>query len=89
MILIDFNRFKLILIKFIKISQSWLIFDVGFFDFEKMAFLDIFDMYLMIFDINSQYFVKIRPAVTAAPDTTAEATTGYRLSGKSVPVTFL
>ena len=29
-----------------------------FFDFEKMSFLDIFDMYLMIFDINSQYLVR-------------------------------
>ena len=29
-----------------------------FFDFEKMTFLDLFDMYLMIFDINSQYLVR-------------------------------
>ena len=47
-------------------SESWMIFDVGFFYFEKMTFLDFFDMYLLIFDINnqclakfSQYLVKI------------------------------
>ena len=40
-------------------SRSWIIFDVGFFDFEKMTSLDFFDMYLMMFDINSQYFVNI------------------------------
>ena len=28
------------------------------FYFEKMTFLDFFDMYLMIFDINSQYLVR-------------------------------
>ena len=39
--------------------KSCVIFDVGFFDFEKMMFLEIFDMYLMIFDINSKYLVKI------------------------------
>ena len=39
-------------------SKSWMIFDVGFFYFEKMTFLDFFDMYLMIFDINSQYLVR-------------------------------
>ena len=31
----------------------------GFFFSEKMTPLDFFDMYLMIFDINSQYLVKI------------------------------
>ena len=30
---------------------------VGFFDFEKMTFLDFFDMYLVVFVIFSQYFV--------------------------------
>ena len=40
---------------FLSASKSWMIFDVGFFDFEKMTFLEIFDMYWMIFDINSQY----------------------------------
>ena len=39
-------------------SKSWMIFDVGFFDFEKMTFLDIFDMHLIIFDINSHYLVE-------------------------------
>ena len=39
-------------------SKSWMIFDVGFVDFKKMTFLDIFDMYRMIFDINSQYLVR-------------------------------
>ena len=39
-------------------SKSWMIFDVGFFYFEKITFLDILNMYLMIFDINSQYLVK-------------------------------
>ena len=29
-----------------------------FFYFEKMTFLEIFDMYLMIFDINNQYLVR-------------------------------
>ena len=38
--------------------KSCVIFGVGFFDFEKMTFLDFFDMYLMIFDINSQYLVR-------------------------------
>ena len=29
-----------------------------FFDFEKMTFLEIFYMYLMIFDMDSQYLVR-------------------------------
>ena len=29
-----------------------------FFCFEKMTFLDVFDMYLMIVDLNSQYVVR-------------------------------
>ena len=36
-------------------SKSWMIFDVGFFFFEKMTFLEILNMYLMIFDIHSKY----------------------------------
>ena len=40
-------------------SKSWMSFDVGFFYFEKMTFLDFVDMYLVIFDINSQYLVRI------------------------------
>ena len=39
-------------------SKSWMIFDAGFFDFEKMTLLEVFDMYLMFFDINSQYLVR-------------------------------
>ena len=39
-------------------SRSWMIFDVGFFYFEKMTFLDVFDMYWMFFDINSKYVVR-------------------------------
>ena len=39
-------------------SESWMIFDVGFFYFEKMTFLDFFDMYLVFFGINSQYLVR-------------------------------
>ena len=38
--------------------KSCVIFDVGFVDFEKMTFLEFFDMYLMIFDINSKYLVR-------------------------------
>ena len=38
--------------------ESWMILDVGFFYFEKMTFLEILNMYLMIFDINSQYLVR-------------------------------
>ena len=38
--------------------KSWMIFDVDVFYFEQMTFLDFFDMYLMIFDINSQYLVR-------------------------------
>ena len=30
---------------------------IGFFDFEKMTFLEIFDMYLFVFVIFSQYLV--------------------------------
>ena len=29
-----------------------------FFDFENMTFLDLFDMYLMNFDISSQYLIR-------------------------------
>ena len=39
-------------------SKPWMNFDVGFFYFEKMTFLDLFDMYLLFFDMNSQYFVR-------------------------------
>ena len=46
-------------------SKSWTIFDVDFFDFEKMRILDFVDIYSIFFDINSQclvgfsqYFVK-------------------------------
>ena len=39
-------------------SQSWVFFDDGFFDFEKIKFLDVFDMHLMIFDIDSKYLVR-------------------------------
>ena len=39
-------------------SKFWMIFDVDFFYFEKMTFLDCFDMYLMGFDINTQYLVR-------------------------------
>ena len=39
-------------------SRSWMIFDVGFLYFEKMTFLDLLNIYLMFFDINSQYFVR-------------------------------
>ena len=35
-------------------SNSWEMFDVGFVYFEKMTLLDFFDMYLLMFDINSQ-----------------------------------
>ena len=38
--------------------KFWMIFDVGFFYFEKMTFLKILNMHLMIFDINNQYLVK-------------------------------
>ena len=38
-------------------SKSWICFDVGFVYFEKMTFLDLFDMYLMFFDTNSKYLV--------------------------------
>ena len=38
-------------------SRSWMIFDVGF--FEKMTSLDLFDIDLMIFDINHNYLVKM------------------------------
>ena len=37
---------------------SWMIFDVGFFDFEKMTFLVFLNMYLVIFYINSNYLVR-------------------------------
>ena len=39
-------------------SKSWMIVVVGFFDLQKMTFLDLFDMYLMFFYINSQYLVR-------------------------------
>ena len=39
-------------------SKSWMIFDVDFLYFEKITFLDLFDMYLVIFDTNCQYFIK-------------------------------
>ena len=39
-------------------SKSWMNFDVRFFDFDNMTFLDLFDMHLMFFDINSQYVVR-------------------------------
>ena len=38
--------------------KSLMIVDVDFFDFEQMTFLDFFDMYLLIFDITSQHFVR-------------------------------
>ena len=38
-------------------SKSWMIFDVGFFDFEKMTFLDIFDVYLIVFVMFNQYLL--------------------------------
>ena len=38
-------------------SKSWMSFDVDFFCFEKMTFLEISDMYFMNFDRNSQYLV--------------------------------
>ena len=43
---------------FCSASESWMIFDVGFLYFEKITFLDFFDMYFVIFDINSQYLVR-------------------------------
>ena len=40
-------------------DKFWVIvWSVGFFYFQKMTFLDFFDMYLLIFDMNSQYFVE-------------------------------
>ena len=30
---------------FFSASKSWMIFDVGFFEFEEMTFLEFFDMY--------------------------------------------
>ena len=36
-------------------SKSWMTFDVGFVDFEKMSFLESFDMYFMNVDINTKY----------------------------------
>ena len=39
--------------------KSWMIFDVGFVYFEKITFLDCFDIHFVIFDINSQYLAKI------------------------------
>ena len=38
-------------------SKSWMIFDVGFFYFEKLTFLDLFDMYFVFFAINNTYLV--------------------------------
>ena len=35
-----------------------MIFDIGFFYFEKMTFLDFVDMYFMIFDIHSKTNVR-------------------------------
>ena len=40
-------------------SKLCMICVVGFLYFEKIAFLDLFDMHLMIFDIHSQYLVNI------------------------------
>ena len=39
-------------------SKIWMIVDVGFFILRQNTFLDVFDMYLVIFDINSQYLVR-------------------------------
>ena len=39
-------------------SKSWMIFDVGFFYFEKITFLDVFDMNFVFFHINNQYLVR-------------------------------
>ena len=41
-----------------RIDKSWVILGVGCFDFEKMAFLDFFDIYWMNFYIDSQYLVR-------------------------------
>ena len=47
---------------FFQHPNFWMNCDVGFlFYFEKMIFLDFFDMYLLIFDINSQYLVRFSP----------------------------
>ena len=38
--------------------KFWMIFEVGFVYFEKITFLNLFDMYLVNFDINNQYLVR-------------------------------
>ena len=45
-------------VNIVSASKSWMIVDAGFVYFEKMTFLDLFDMRLIFFDINSQYFVR-------------------------------
>ena len=43
-----FSDPKLRSVNIFSASTSWMVFDVGFVYFEKITFLDFFDMYLMI-----------------------------------------
>ena len=61
--LIDFNWFILILIDLYGYEcKLWRVLgdrvERVFFYFEKITFLKLFDMFLVIFDINSQYLIK-------------------------------
>ena len=49
---------------------------VGFFDFEKIAFLENFDMYFVVLVIFSQYLVKSSPKTKPL----VYETTGYRFT---------
>ena len=56
--LIDFNGFIWIWIEIVT-NFGWSCGALFFFYFQKMTFLNFFDMYLIFVDINSQYLINI------------------------------